>query len=102
MGRSDGQPQTQDPRGLRTMPPRHPRRAYQSHHPEIAHRRAGCGESPPVRFGKGPPEKDPNHGHLADGLLHTDPERVQTALAERGVHVDLRSFLTLDTDYRAA
>ena len=22
-----------------------------------------------VRFGKGSPEKDPNHGHLADGLL---------------------------------
>jgi hypothetical protein len=25
---------------------------------------------PPVRFGKGPTEKDPNHGHLAGGLLH--------------------------------
>jgi hypothetical protein len=24
----------------------------------------------PVRFGKGPTEKDPNHGHLAGGLLH--------------------------------
>ncbi len=35
-------------------------------------------------------------------LIRTDPERVQTALAKRGVHVDLRSFLTLDTDYRAA
>jgi hypothetical protein len=25
----------------------------------------------PVRFGKGPTEKDPNHGHLAGGLLHS-------------------------------
>jgi len=24
----------------------------------------------PVPFGKGPTEKDPNHGHLAGGLLH--------------------------------
>ena len=72
MGRTDGQPQTQDPRGLRTLPPRHPRRACPSHHPEVAHRRAGCGESPPVRFGKGTSEKDPNHGHLVGGLLHTD------------------------------
>jgi hypothetical protein len=24
----------------------------------------------PVRFGKGPTEKDPNHGHLAGGLFH--------------------------------
>jgi hypothetical protein len=23
-----------------------------------------------VRFGKGPSEKDPNHGHLAGGLFH--------------------------------
>jgi hypothetical protein len=23
-----------------------------------------------VRFGKGPSEKDPNHGHLVGGLLH--------------------------------
>lgn len=23
-----------------------------------------------VPFGKGPTEKDPNHGHLASGLLH--------------------------------
>jgi hypothetical protein len=26
--------------------------------------------SPPVPFGKGPTEKDLNHGHLAGGLLH--------------------------------
>ena len=33
---------------------------------------------PPARFGKGPSEKDPSHGHLADGLLHsTSPELVQ-------------------------
>jgi hypothetical protein len=25
----------------------------------------------PVRFGKGPTEKDPNHGHLAGGLFHS-------------------------------
>jgi hypothetical protein len=25
----------------------------------------------PVPFGKGPTEKDPNHGHLACGLLHS-------------------------------
>ncbi len=25
----------------------------------------------PVPFGKGPSEKDPSHGHLADGLLHS-------------------------------
>jgi hypothetical protein len=33
--------------------------------------------NPPVRFGKGPSEKDPNHGHLAGGLLHTmSPSRI--------------------------
>ena len=25
----------------------------------------------PVRFGKRPTEKDPNHGHLAGGLFHS-------------------------------
>jgi len=25
----------------------------------------------PARFGKGPQEKDPNHGHLVGGLLHS-------------------------------
>ncbi|MGH9208078.1 MAG: hypothetical protein ACRD1G_16230, partial [Acidimicrobiales bacterium] len=25
----------------------------------------------PVPFGKGPTEKDPHHGHLAGGLLHS-------------------------------
>jgi hypothetical protein len=25
----------------------------------------------PVRFGKGPTEKDPSHGHLAGGLFHS-------------------------------
>jgi hypothetical protein len=35
------------------------------------HWRAVCGESSPARFGKGPTEKDPNHGHLAGGLLHS-------------------------------
>ena len=25
----------------------------------------------PVRFGKGPTEKDPNHGHLAGGPFHS-------------------------------
>lgn len=25
----------------------------------------------PVPFRKGPTEKDPNHGHLAGGLLHS-------------------------------
>ncbi len=30
-----------------------------------------CGESSPARFGKGPQEKDPNHGHLVGGLLHS-------------------------------
>jgi hypothetical protein len=29
-------------------------------------------EISPVRFGKGPKEKDPNHGHLAGGLLHSE------------------------------
>jgi hypothetical protein len=27
-----------------------------------------------VPFGKGPSEKDPNHGHLAGGLLHPTAE----------------------------
>ena len=27
-------------------------------------------ENLPVRFGKGPSEKDPSHGHLVGGLLH--------------------------------
>ncbi len=26
----------------------------------------------PVPFGKGPTEKDPHHGHLAGGLLHSE------------------------------
>jgi hypothetical protein len=26
----------------------------------------------PVPFGKGPSEKDPNHGHLVGGLLHSE------------------------------
>jgi hypothetical protein len=26
----------------------------------------------PVRFGKRPTEKDPNHGHLAGGLFHSE------------------------------
>ncbi len=29
----------------------------------------------PVPFGKGPTEKDPNHGHLAGGLLHSEGGR---------------------------
>jgi hypothetical protein len=33
------------------------------------HWRAVCGKSSPARFGKGPTEKDPNHGHLAGGLF---------------------------------
>ena len=40
--------------------------------PEFDHWRAGCGESSPVRFGKRPTEKDPNHRHLAGGLLHSE------------------------------
>jgi hypothetical protein len=35
----------------------------------------------PVRFGKGPTEKDPNHGHLAGGLFHSEggcPKRTRT------------------------
>ncbi|MEY9861467.1 seryl-tRNA synthetase [Catenulispora sp. GAS73] len=35
-------------------------------------------------------------------LIRTDPERVRTALAKRGVQVDLYDFLDMDTDYRAA
>jgi hypothetical protein len=30
-----------------------------------------CQGNRPARFGKGPTEKDPNHGHLAGGLLHS-------------------------------
>ena len=33
----------------------------------------------PVRFGKGPTEKDPNHGHLAGGLFHSE-EAVDAAM----------------------
>lgn len=35
------------------------------------HWRAGCLEIGPVRFGKGPSEKDTSHGHLVGGLLHS-------------------------------
>jgi hypothetical protein len=42
----------------------------------------------PVRFGKRPTEKDPNHGHLASGLFHSegghaekDPTRVPRRVA---------------------
>jgi hypothetical protein len=31
----------------------------------------------PVRFGKGPTEKDPSHGHLAGGLFHPEGAPVQ-------------------------
>ena len=41
------------------------------------HWRVVCGESSPARFGKGPTEKDPNHGHLASGLLHSEGGRAQ-------------------------
>ena len=36
-------------------------------------------ENSPVRFGKRPTEKDPNHGHLAGGLFHSE-EAVGTAM----------------------
>jgi len=52
--RLDGQAQAQDSCGLRTLPPGHPRRTRHSHHPEVEHWRAGCGDNSPVRFGKGP------------------------------------------------
>jgi len=40
--------------------------------------------NPPVRFGKGPSEKDPNHGHLAGGLLHPPhPRRTRRARHHR-------------------
>jgi hypothetical protein len=32
----------------------------------------------PVPFGKGPTEKDPNHGHLAGGLLHLTGGKLET------------------------
>ena len=41
------------------------------------HWRAGCGESSPVRFGKGPTEKDPHHGHLVGVRLHSEGARAQ-------------------------
>ncbi len=34
----------------------------------------------PVPFGKGPTEKDPNHGHLAGGLLHSAGGRTEKDL----------------------
>jgi hypothetical protein len=46
------------------------RRGLPLEHSEVEHWRAGSGDKPHVRFGKGPTEKDPNHGHLAGGLLH--------------------------------
>ncbi|WP_412075678.1 ISAs1 family transposase [Streptomyces xanthophaeus] len=32
----------------------------------------------PVPFGKGPSEKDPSHGHLVGGLLHSGSSRAET------------------------
>lgn len=32
----------------------------------------------PVPFGKGPSEKDPNHGHLVGGLLHSMRRGLET------------------------
>ena len=32
----------------------------------------------PARFGKGPTEKDPHHGHLACGLLHSEVRARET------------------------
>lgn len=34
----------------------------------------------PVRFGKRPTEKDPNHGHLAGGLFHLTGRELETGL----------------------
>src|SRR5690349_838002 len=50
------------------------------------HRRARCGESSHASFGKRPTEKDPHHGHLAGGRLHSEggrAEKDQPRLAPR-------------------
>jgi hypothetical protein len=53
-----------------------PRRTGHSHCPEVEHWRAGGGESLPARFGKGPSEKDPDHGHLVGGPTSPGGSRV--------------------------
>ncbi|MFJ5036206.1 hypothetical protein ACIQB5_51680, partial [Streptomyces sp. NPDC088560] len=40
----------------------------------------------PVPFGKGPSEKDPNHGHLVGGLLHSAGGRAEQDLPRRAPH----------------
>jgi hypothetical protein len=47
----------------------------------------------PVRFGKGPTEKDPSHGHLAGGLFHSGRgrrKRTRTAGTSPAAYFTLR------------
>jgi hypothetical protein len=37
----------------------------------------------PVPFGKGPSEKDPDHGHLVGGLLHLKRRGLETEHSHR-------------------
>jgi AI2M/AI1M-like HNH endonuclease len=45
----------------------------------------------PARFGKGPTEKDPPHGHLVGGLLHSEGDRAEKDQPSR--HLVARSTL---------
>jgi hypothetical protein len=46
----------------------------------------------PVRFGKRPTEKDPNHGHLAGGLFHSEgaPAFARSSAKLKGLRQELR------------
>jgi hypothetical protein len=54
-------------------------RAATTHPPGTDHWRAVCQGNRPARFGKRPTEKDPNHGHLAGGPLHSRGARRSNA-----------------------
>jgi hypothetical protein len=46
----------------------------------------------PVRFGKRPTEKDPNHGHLAGGLFHSGggPDSARSSAELKGLRRELK------------
>jgi hypothetical protein len=57
----------------------------------------------PVPFGKGPTEKDPNHGHLAGGLLHSEggPAGQPAGPTRRGGYGDWRLAIYVQPTFDA-
>jgi hypothetical protein len=81
LGAPDGHAQAQDPRGLRTLSPGHPRGTGHSNHPEVITGERDAGKlARPVRegiVGKGPQPEAPRRGSTSlDGRgLETEPSQ---------------------------